>query len=151
MKTTDCLLTNKYYLPECIFARLDPDTLNYICMAEPENGLRDISVYGCTEHCEHYCLAGDTLSSTEQPKLKLKPKNDPVEHPQHYTNGKFECIDVIFDMLNGYEDPISAWLTGQIVKYIWRWPYKNGLEDLKKTRFYLDRLIEHEEEKNGKS
>jgi hypothetical protein len=26
-------------------------------------------------------------------------------------------------------------------KYLWRWPYKNGLEDLKKCRWYLDRLI----------
>ena len=35
--------------------------------------------------------------------------------------------------------------TCQIIKYIWRWKKKNGLEDLKKTRWYLDRLIKHVE------
>ena len=36
---------------------------------------------------------------------------------------------------------------GNIVKYITRWKYKNGLEDLKKARHYLDFLIEAVEEK----
>lgn len=71
--------------------------------------------------------------------------NDPVNHPDHYTNGKYECLDVIFDILSSHNDPVSAWLTGQIVKYIWRWPLKNGLEDLKKAKFYLDKLILKEE------
>lgn len=74
-------------------------------------------------------------------------KTDMVNHPPHYTQGKYECIDVIFDVLSQYKDPVAAWLTGQIIKYIWRWPFKNGVEDLKKIRFYLDRLIEHEESK----
>lgn len=136
--------TSSIYMHEdCMHAKLDPDTMNFICMAEPDEHPRRISVYGCIKNCEHFC--SDRVGST--PKLELK--NHPVNHPSHYTNGKYECIDVIYDMINGYQDPISAWLTGQIVKYIWRWPYKNGLEDLKKTRFYLDRLIEHEEKKDG--
>lgn len=85
----------------------------------------------------------------EYKKAAVKPV-DNVNHPSHYTFGKFECIDVIFDILSTFDDPVSAWLTGQIVKYIWRWPHKNGVEDLKKTRFYLDRLIKHEEEKGAK-
>jgi hypothetical protein len=36
---------------------------------------------------------------------------------------------------------MQAWLTGQVLKYMWRWPLKNGKEDLRKARFYLDRLI----------
>ena len=39
------------------------------------------------------------------------------------------------------KDPMQAWLTGQVLKYMWRWPLKNGKEDLQKARFYLDRLI----------
>ncbi len=73
---------------------------------------------------------------------------DMVNHPSHYTQGKYECIDVIFDVLSQHKDSVSAWLTGQIIKYIWRWPFKNGGEDLKKTRFYLDKLIAYEESKN---
>jgi hypothetical protein len=71
------------------------------------------------------------------------PTNDPVQHPAHYTAGGIECIDAIKAALTCHKDPIAAWLTGQIIKYMWRWPLKNGLEDLRKAKFYLDRLIEH--------
>lgn len=78
-------------------------------------------------------------------------REDLVNHPSHYTNGKFECIDVIIDILTWHRDPVAAWFTGQVVKYIWRWPLKNGLEDLKKAQFYLNRLIVYlEEETEGK-
>lgn len=64
-----------------------------------------------------------------------------VQHPSHYqTNSGIECIDVMeacTEELSGAE----AVNTSQIIKYIWRWKKKNGLEDLKKARFYLDRLI----------
>ena len=73
--------------------------------------------------------------------------NDPVNHPAHYTAGGIECIDAIAAALTSQNDPMAAWLTGQCLKYLWRWPLKNGLEDLKKTRFYLDRLIKYVEEK----
>lgn len=68
-----------------------------------------------------------------------------VNHPSHYqTSSGIECIDVMeacTEELNGAE----AVNTSQIIKYIWRWKKKNGLEDLKKARFYLDRLIKHVE------
>lgn len=68
-----------------------------------------------------------------------------VNHPSHYqTKSGIECIDVMeacTEDLSGAE----AVNTSQIIKYIWRWKKKNGLEDLKKTRFYLDRLINHVE------
>ena len=67
--------------------------------------------------------------------------NDPVNHPAHYTAGGIECIDAIAAALTCQRDPMCAWLTGQVLKYLWRWPLKNGVEDLKKARFYLDRLI----------
>lgn len=78
-------------------------------------------------------------------KLSFTKQDDPVNHPSHYTAGGIECIDAITAALSCHEDPISAWLTGQCLKYLWRWPLKNGIEDLKKTRFYLDRLIERME------
>ena len=63
---------------------------------------------------------------------------DEVNHPAHYQakNG-IEAIDVI----EGFtQDPI-AWNMGNALKYICRWRNKGGLTDLKKARFYLDRLI----------
>ncbi len=75
--------------------------------------------------------------------------NDPVNHPSHYTSGSAECIDAITAALACHTNPIWAWLTGQIIKYLWRWPMKNGVEDLKKARWYLDRLIGETESKRS--
>lgn len=74
-------------------------------------------------------------------------EHDNVNHPAHYTAGGIECIDAIAAALTCQTDPMRAWLTGQVLKYMWRWPLKNGLEDLKKARFYLDRLIADVERK----
>ena len=68
---------------------------------------------------------------------------DMVNHPSHYKakNG-MEVIDVIEAFtanLEGYE----ATHTGNVIKYICRWKEKNGLEDLRKARWYLNRLIEN--------
>ena len=71
---------------------------------------------------------------------------DMVNHPKHYKakNG-LEVIDVIEAFtanLSGYE----ATHTGNVIKYICRWKEKNGLEDLKKAQWYLNRLIKNIEE-----
>lgn len=65
---------------------------------------------------------------------------DTINSPSHYTNGKVECIDAIEAATTGLEG-IEAVCTGNVLKYIWRWKLKNGIEDLKKARWYLDRLI----------
>ncbi len=73
---------------------------------------------------------------------------DYVNHPNHYSNSKIECIDALESMIENYSDPIDATHSFQIVKYIWRHPFKfNALEDLEKARFYLDRLIEYYKKK----
>lgn len=72
----------------------------------------------------------------------VKGTHDPVNHPDHYTAGGIECIDAIKAALTCQKDPMQAWLTGQVLKYLWRWPLKNGLEDLRKADFYLHRLME---------
>ena len=69
---------------------------------------------------------------------------DVVNHPAHYTNGKVECIDAIESAVSGL-DGVEAVLTGHIIRYVWRWKGKNGAEDLRKAKWYLDRLIRLEE------
>ena len=62
-----------------------------------------------------------------------------VNHPKHYNMGKIEVLDFILDKKFNY-------LAGSIVKYMSRYRWKGSpLEDLKKARFYLDRLIEQVE------
>ena len=103
-------------------------------------------------HCRcDICQHGEEIRETYGPTNKVQAKDDPVNHPSHYTAGGIECIDAITAAISCQKDPVNAWLTAQCLKYLWRWPLKNGLEDLKKTRFYLDRLIERlEKEEEGK-
>lgn len=88
-------------------------------------------------------------------KLLEDPKPDMVNHPNHYTFGKVECIDALESMAEGYnvfgsskEGPcVFATLAWQVVKYIWRAPLKGKMhEDLMKAKFYLERLITKVEE-----
>lgn len=64
-----------------------------------------------------------------------------VNHPPHYTAGKFETIDVLEDIVQHYKDPIEAALAWQVIKYIARAPLKGEQkQDLGKAKWYLDRL-----------
>ena len=72
--------------------------------------------------------------------------HDPVNHPDHYTQGGIECKDAIkaaVTALGGYE----GFLTGNAIKYLWRWKLKNGAEDLRKAVFWIQELIAETEEK----
>lgn len=75
-----------------------------------------------------------------------KPKNEPdlVNHPSHYETGKFECIDVMEEALG--RDVVKGFCIGNAFKYLYRAKRKNGLEDLKKAQWYLNRVISMEEE-----
>lgn len=66
--------------------------------------------------------------------------SDNVNHPDHYNQGGIECIDAIKAATVG-KTGIEAFCVGNAIKYLWRYEEKNGLEDLKKARFYLNRLI----------
>ncbi len=69
--------------------------------------------------------------------------DDNVNHPPHYNQAGIECLDAI-EAATG--DGFEHYLQGNILKYLWRYRYKNGIEDLKKARFYLDKLITTKED-----
>ncbi len=65
--------------------------------------------------------------------------NDPVNHPSHYTQGEIECIDAIRAALG--PEGFKGYCAGNALKYLWRYQYKNGAEDVRKAQFYTNRLI----------
>lgn len=73
--------------------------------------------------------------------------NDMVNHPSHYTSGGIECIDALESATNGLNG-IEAVCTANAIKYLWRWKRKNGVEDLRKAKWYIDKLIEKQGESN---
>ena len=77
-----------------------------------------------------------------------KELEDMVNHPPHYNKAGIECIDAIKAMT---DDGFEYYLQGNIMKYLWRYRYKNGAEDLKKAQWYLAELInvvENDKSKN---
>jgi len=69
-------------------------------------------------------------------------EHDAVNHPKHYTShpSGIECIQVVEHM--GFN-------VGNAIKYLWRTDHKNGLEDLKKAAWYINREIEKKEKENA--
>tara|TARA_A100001515_G_scaffold141526_1_gene138649 strand:+ start:9165 stop:9386 length:222 start_codon:yes stop_codon:yes gene_type:complete len=70
---------------------------------------------------------------------------DNVNSPKHYNQAGIECIDAI-EAATG--DGFEHYLQGNIIKYVWRYRYKNGTEDLQKAQWYLSKLIKILERKN---
>ena len=64
---------------------------------------------------------------------------DVVNKPEHY-QGKVECIDAIESAVEGLEG-IEAVCTANAIKYLYRWKKKNGVEDIKKAKWYIERLL----------
>ena len=101
-----------------------------------------------TEDCYHFLIAEGLIGKPEQPEInfvkverndEVEPTNDTVQHPSQYTQGGIECIDAIKASMTA--DGFCDYCKGNIIKYIWRWRDKGGVEDLRKASVYLDWLI----------
>ena len=99
-----------------------------------------------SENVSNVFVFGPGTSKEPMPVPKDAVKNDNVNHPKHYLKGGLECIQVIEAQLTPQQ--YEGYLYGNVLKYMWRWPDKNGLEDLRKAKHYLEWLIE-EVKKNG--
>ena len=66
-------------------------------------------------------------------------KIETVNHPQHY-NGKYECIDIMVDS-QGREATMEFCILNAF-KYLYRFRGKNGLEDIEKAKWYIDKDLE---------
>src|SRR5699024_4627672 len=69
---------------------------------------------------------------------------DNVTNPSHYINGNIETIDYLKDTLS--KEQYEGFCRGNVLKYLSRYPHKNGVEDLNKAKTYLEWLIESVEE-----
>ena len=91
---------------------------------------------------EEWCSKQDR-DMWDNDEIENPYKKDPVNSPSHYTAGKTEAIDVIEDAIDSAPDVTFGFLQGQVLKYMLRlWLKENPLEDAKKARWYLNRLIE---------
>jgi hypothetical protein len=82
------------------------------------------------------CGAFERWCSADQ--IERIDKADSI-NPSHYKQGGIECIEAIKAATG---DGFISYVWGNVLKYLWRWPKKGGVDDLKKARWYLDRLIQ---------
>ena len=108
-------------------------------------------VYLCT-HCgfEHTAKSDEEMKKHANDYIHYKDvpkddKDDPVNHPSHYETGKFESIDVMVET-QGVES-VQDFCVCNAFKYIYRHKRKNGVEDIKKAIWYLNKYVELEEGK----
>jgi len=64
---------------------------------------------------------------------------DMVNKPPHYNQGGIECIDAIEESME--KEAFAGYCKGNVIKYLWRYEYKNKIEDLKKAQWYLAKLV----------
>lgn len=76
-----------------------------------------------------------------------KVRQDIINSPIHYADSAIECIDAMEAMMT--PEQFIGYLRGNVFKYQWRYEKKNGIEDLKKAQWYLERLTEKVAEKNA--
>lgn len=81
------------------------------------------------------------MKSYEMTHEVERAAGDAVNSPEHYTQGRFETIDIIEDAVKG-ADPFEAVCQANIIKYITRYRHKNGVEDVKKAIWYANKLVE---------
>lgn len=105
----------------CIFHKMSDDMLN-----KCYNWYKELDQVSC-ENAEDGCC-------------DKEPNVDMVNHPSHYTQGGIECIDAL-KAATVSKTGIEAVCTANAIKYLWRYEEKNGIEDVKKARWYIDRLI----------
>jgi hypothetical protein len=77
-----------------------------------------------------------------EPEEEEPVEHDPIDRPAHYLQSKIEPAEFI-------EQADLGWCAGNVVKYLVRFKHKNGLEDLKKARAYLEMMIMKYEEWYG--
>ena len=80
----------------------------------------------------------DVLPSTkDKTMVNRELVEDMVNHPPHYNQSGIECLDAI---QAATDEGFEYYLQGNVMKYLWRYRYKNGIEDIDKAIFYLNKL-----------
>ena len=100
-----------------------------------------------SSHPEELPFIDDEPSINDQYAEIEKVRQDIINSPIHYADSTIECIDAMEAMMT--PEQFIGYLRGNVFKYQWRYEKKNGIEDLKKAQWYLERLTEKVAEKNA--
>jgi hypothetical protein len=81
-----------------------------------------------------------TVDTVDEAMDLLDKGREAVNHPSHYAKGGVECIDAIKASMSS--EAFNGFLKGNVLKYVWRYESKaKPVEDLKKAKWYLEKLM----------
>lgn len=127
--------------------KLDDPISNEICLylfnGKCAHELCAANNQSCVRYSGESCCFFMSWDTFKKQDKKETNKSDTVMHPSHYCQGGIECIKAIEASMTPEE--FQAYCKGNVMKYIWRFREKNGLEDLKKAQVYLGWMIESKE------
>ena len=87
-----------------------------------------------------YNLSVNSNESEEYPLLWELRTDDPVSHPSHYTQGGIECIEAMEAAFG--KEAVATFCHLNAFKYLWRTEHKNGVQDIDKAIWYLNKYKE---------
>ena len=99
--------------------------------------------YECALRGSGNCYTSATEEEIDINYTKLfgdTPEIDRVNHPPHYTQGDIQCIDAMLSAFGN--EAVATWCKCNAFKYIWREAHKNGMEDIDKAIWYLNKFKE---------
>ena len=114
----------------------------YRTETQPDGFCSNKYVKNTKEECDK-CNYSPLRQCFELMRVQNDSAPDAVNHPNHYCQGGIECIKAIEASMTPEE--FQGYCKGNVMKYIWRFREKNGLEDLKKAQVYLGWMIESKE------
>lgn len=145
----DNLLKNEQTYCRCHIDFIKPDEamLNEICLylfnGKCAHALCAANNKSCVQNSGESCVFFISRYMFEKHVKRGIAQPDAVNHPNNYCQGDIECIKAIEASMTPEE--FQGYCKGNVMKYIWRFREKNGLEDLKKAQVYLGWMIKSKE------
>lgn len=129
------------YCLDVINSRKYPPTMAVVLKEELEKYDGDpLTLLYIMDKYKYILEAGLVSKSKDEDKDEV----DMVNHPSHYETGKYECIEVMVEALGA--DVVMHFCLGNAFKYLYRCRRKNGVEDIEKARWYLNKYLELQED-----
>ena len=120
---------------------------NWLNTISPRGVLMKNILWQRAQHPEELPFIDDEPSLNDQYAEIEKVRQDIINSPGHYADSTIECIDAMQAMMT--PEQFIGYLRGNVFKYQWRYEKKNGIEDLKKAQWYLDKLVSKVNEKHS--
>lgn len=134
------------YVNEAPFIRNNREIIHFGDVIDIDGGFIMNYTLGIKESISE---ESQSLLFTMVEPLSIEDTNDPVSHPAHYTTGDIECIDA---MQAAYgTETVKHFCIGNVFKYAWRFKHKNGIEDLNKLMWYVNKYKELDSETCSKT